>query len=787
MKKNKKILITIALILVLISGTIFILRDKIFKSEDTNYKYLVFDNDDKAYLKNVEANFAIEVEPDGDFSYEIVDSNGEEVDTILKKKKDYSIIKPKSKYEEGEEYTLTITNGVFKKEELKSKKTITFKVKRKEVAEFTYNANVSNIKNENISVSNDTLKTTNKYQVDDIIIIDNKEAYKIVGVNRDNTYKVEIPSIEEIFKDLDIYEEGPLDLSNIEIDDDLEKYLVAVVKESHWYDNLVETVNATPEISYELDKSNLKNGVLEAKLNVTIPAGDDANFIEALKKHDLTFALAFKFEVTHYLDGTLIRGIDFAINLHEEDSISFNIDYVDASLANLDSKSREELDKLLNIFSTADLDVDKGEFAKILGTADIPLGTSGFFFSVNLKAVMDYNFKVDAGYNIKNAADITFGFSWKPLKGFSSYGNSSRRSLENHAYLGGSGNITLGLNLDAGISFLNIVSASLNGEAGGYAKGEFMIKAVGTTNTQDKSEFKASGEAGWYFKVGLKLEAVGLEKTYNLYDKKEPIYSFDFDANKNNTENDSPVSGEAASISDEKIKRLYSTFSDDTGEYYTTYISKKSTKVSDLSDKEKLEMTFRSIPDNEYKKLGKYEGDWDDMYVPKTIVDKYYQKAFNNNEYKPVDFGVISSKEYTSKYLTRSACGIKYNSSTKNFEVWGAGVGGFVGVGENNIRFAKLVDAYYEGEYLYLIEHQVLATEVWVEGSNGEPTLDHVDFYKDLDKKVPASKNVKFKWDYTNTYKEYQNYIDKGGTVKIVLKNDGNGNYYFVESIIENS
>lgn len=786
MKKSKKILITIALILVVISGTIFILRDKIFKEENTNYKYLVFDNEDNVYLKNVEPNFAIEVEPDQDFSYEIVDSNGDEVDTVLKKKKGYSIIKPKGKFKEGEEYTLTITDGVFRKEELKTKKKVTFKVKRAEVQKYTYNDNVKNIENTNINISNNTLKTDNKYEVNDIILLNNREAYKVVKVNDDDTYNVEVPDISEVFKDLDIYEEGPLDLSNIEIDDDFEDYLVMLVKKSHWYDNLIETVHATPKISYEFDKSRLKSGIVEAKLNVTIPAGDEANFLDILKKHDLTFVLSFKLELSHYLDGDIFSGIDFAINLHEEDEISFNIDYIDASLAELDVKSREELDKLMTIFSTENLDVDKGEFAKILGAADIPIGTTGFFFNINLKAIMDYNFKVDAGYQIKNDADITFGFNWRPLKKFSSYGNTSRRSLENHAYLGGSGDVKLGLNLDAAVSFLNIVSASLNGEAGGYAEGEFMIKAVGTNNTLDKSEFTASGEAGWYFKVGLKLQAVGLEKNYNLYDKKEPIYSFNFDSDKTKEENDTTVSGEKANISDLKIKKLYNTFSDDTGEYYTTFISKTSTKASTLKDEEKLQITFRSIPESEFKKLGKYEGEWDDMYVPKSVVDKYYKNAFGDlKTYTPKDFSIISFKEYSAKYLTRSACGIKYNNSTKNFEVWGAGVGGFVGTGENNIRLAKLVDAYYEDDYLYLIERQILATEVWVENSTGEPVLDHVDFYKDLDKKVPLEKNVAFKWDAS--YDAYNKYIEKGGTVKIVLKNDGAGNYYFVESIIENS
>ena len=791
-KRNKKIGILILLLVVgvLIGVGVKFYFDKKESDNNSNFKYLVVDSEQNYYLKKVKNNFSIEVKPEKDFSYEVVDSDGEIVKTKLEKKDKNKIIKPKNKYKEGEVYTLTIENGSFVNQELKDTKTITFKVEREESLKFKLKDNVNYLVDKKATVKDNVLTTKEDYEVDDIIIVDNKAAYKIVKNNYDNTYDLEIPNIDELYDDIDIYQEEPVDLSDFKASDDFKDYLTMVVKDSKWYHKLVKEVKAAPEIGLEFDTSKAKKGILGVSLKFTIPAGDESNFITILENHDLTFEVNFSIEVTSNLDWTW-GAIDAAVNVKVTDGYNFNIDYVDAKLE--DITTVQDIENFINTFNVEDLDFDQDEVTKLLGRTTVPIGTTGFYFNIDLGIIFDYNMAVDAGYKVKNETNITFGFSYDKDEGFNPYGSSATKNVENHAYLSGEASVKIGMDMAMGISFLNIVEAAVGVDVGAYGDGslEVIATAVPDGTLDYNSSLTVSAEIGLFMDANIRFTALDFKKDFDLIQLKDPFFKFNYPEedesdDKDKDKEDKPVSGkkEEVSLSDTKIKKYYDIFFDEMGQYMTTYVTAKSVKYEDLSTNVKFEMVIKSIPESEYKPYGEYE-----YRITKEVFDKYYKKAFGPKATydeavlnDKLSIMIISSKDTLPSLITHYSPYYTYDSKLKSFIYHGGGVGdACLGPGDCLFNNSKLVEAYKEGDYLYIVSKVIAITEVYTLTADGyDIKLDQAKVYKDVNREKLITDKADIN---TGNYKEY---LDQGSTVTLVLKKQSDSeDYYFVESIVE--
>ena len=513
-KTSKNQIIVFSIIgFLLLSITAGIIYLKVKDSDPLNvknpYDYLVFDEENNAFFNKVSETFEVNVVPKKKFSYKVVDSEGKEVDTVIEKKSKYSVIKPKNKYKRGEVYTLSIAEGTFENEELKDVSKIEFKVVREQVEKVVYNNNVKEAKEKDVTITNDVLATDEKYKVGDIILVDNREAYKITNINDDKTYQVTIPEIQEVYKELDVYIDEPIKLNDFVVSSDLEEYIAYNVSKSKWYENIVQTVNAAPKIKVEINTS--KTGVLDVKVAVRLSPGEKGAAIPALKNHGLNFNLEFEIEVYGWADLKLTYH-DVQITLRLKDTVDFSIDFIKAELDNFGEEKTgilKDFGKLVEYQALIEeVKTDKANVVSPVGWAEVPIGSTGLFFNFDIGMLFEYEMTLDAGFEITNEKTMNIGYKWNVIDGFEPIGNMKSKSYDKKAYLGGKAEFKLGSEIKAGVSLLNLAELNLGLDSGAYGESELKLKAEPTSQNPTYEIF-ASGEAGLFVEAKLAAEVFG--------------------------------------------------------------------------------------------------------------------------------------------------------------------------------------------------------------------------------------------------------------------------------------
>lgn len=233
------------------------------------------------------------------------------------------------------------------------------------------------------------------------------------------------------------------------------------------------------------------------------------------------------------------------------------------------------------------------------------------------------------------------------------------------------------------------------------------------------------------------------------------------------------------SLNDELVKDYYRIFADDTGEFYSSYISKKSTTNEELNDEEKFKIAARSYTKDEltrYDYKGNKTTKSSNVYkftISKETFEKRLNELFNTKEHNLLKKEIFLAVQKESPIQGMATSGV-YNAKTNNFEFTTIGIGGSCGFDNCTIRYAKLIESYKEGDYLYLKEKQIYVYQRWDYFEFGYNTI-----YKDYNQKQIIKDNIKTKQIEPNDY------LNEGQTVTIVLKKGQNENYYFVKSIVE--
>ena len=516
-KKTKLIILISAIVLVALIGItiFFVLRnDDEYKLADVEPTISTLE-DGTYYIFGSPNNQSFEVEIKDNFTYKVVDEENNEVKVSATEKDNKVVINaPEELYEDGKTYTLTITNGTFTNEELKEATTVSFSVVRKSKQTQELNNNVKTVSSETNKVSETddkiTLTSNETYKKGDIILIDNENAYKVESVEN-GTYQLSVPTLEEVYKELDYYGVQVLDLTDFETDENFKEYLENNIEEN-LLNNIIPEVDAASKINLEL-KYDKKKEELIAIVKIATSPGDKLFKSKFLDNHEFSTTIEIGIKMFLYRDITLYKQ-DVGLTLNLRTDLGVHVSH--PMFREFEKKFEEEFnnDKLIDVRNyVKDAKKDEIETEQKIGKMSVPTGIAGLNVIFNAGYLFDINLKTDLNASLENTLDVVIGYSSK--KGL--YGNANTNPKATSSFLG-EGEVKIGFQGEAGVSILNIIDLVGVIEVGGYNKGSLNI--ANTVSEESKSIITTTGEGGLFATVKTEANTPIGDLSYMVFDNK---------------------------------------------------------------------------------------------------------------------------------------------------------------------------------------------------------------------------------------------------------------------------
>ena len=539
--KNKKIVIIgIALILIVVSGLIYYFTkrnsDDKFTAGDTlkidnNSDYLIqYDNGDYYLMKaSADIKFSVLSEEDK-IKYNIVDENEKEIETNVSKKENYYTISSNKKYEEGKTYKITLENARFSDEKLKDIKTLYFTIVRPISNTQVLNDNIIKVKSNIITnITQDenyyTITSNKEFKKDDILYYQNDNqvfAFKVNEINKENnnyTIKASAPTLDELFKELDIYGEFNLELNNFISNEELKDYIEVAIAENGLLDNIIPNVYAKDILDIKVTPQ--KDGSAKVLVSINLNHGNKAIFKDALENHDMKLDIEFTIKLKAHADITLFKQ-DIGASLDIDVNTDFNINPIETKeyKFNFDKDVNDDLNIKVGLFKDI-LNKTKNDTSKddiTLGKIVIPTPVLGLNVDLEMSLIKELELVLKADLSVKNNFNILFGYN---DKGF--YKNFDF-SIEDSSYnVLGKAEAKLGLNPKVNVNFCKLMEIGIEAPLGIYADGQ-----INYMNSSNKDEIDGKMEIGAFVSAGIyaKIHFI-VAKVEATYEKKLPIINLE--------------------------------------------------------------------------------------------------------------------------------------------------------------------------------------------------------------------------------------------------------------------
>ena len=527
--KKKKLLILIsAIVLVAIIGiTIFftLRNDDEYTLADVEPTISTLE-DGTYYIFGSPNNQSFEVETKEDFTYKVVDEENNEVKVSTTKKDNKVVINaPEKLYEDGKTYTLTITNGTFTEEDLKEASVVSFSIVRKSKQTSELNKDVKAVSSETNKVSETddkiTLTSDEEYKTGDIILIDNKKAYKVESAEN-GTYQLTIPAISEVFDEIDYYGSAYLNLSEFEENEEIEEYLIAYAEET-LIEKLIPTVNAASKVSVDCDWSD-KRDAFVAKIHIETNPGDKVFKKSFLEHHKLSFDYEVELKVK----------LDYDIDDDYVD-VNFTLQITNTPSFTLETQS-ETLDKIkdgLKAYTAGEnalallksdydsVETDTKKLKQTVGTVPIP--TPFWFFTAELDfgLIMEFDVKANMNATLTNTNKITIGVnSEKGVYGKTKYTNKINASAFGEA------SMRLGSQMDLEASLLGITEVSGGLKGGIYGNATLDIKSE-VSDDKLSANLLATTKAGLFSTIVVEAKVITEKFEKEISNTELELYSYE--------------------------------------------------------------------------------------------------------------------------------------------------------------------------------------------------------------------------------------------------------------------
>lgn len=544
--ENKKIFISVLCVLFLSIFGIYYLfgrsdNDQFIVGKTLNISdaidYLVQYENGDYYLMKANADIRFQVSSkDKEIRYKVIDEDNKEVSTkVTKSKKNFYIV-PSKNYTPGKTYQIILENAFFTDEKLKDIKVLHFTIVRPNANTQVLNKDVLKVNPNTITdvLKDDThytLTSNKEFKKNDILYYQNKEqilAFKVDDIKKENDsyiIKTVSPTLEEVFKELDIYGEFSPKIDNFITDEDLKDYIKIAIEKEGLLDSIIPHAYALQNFNIEI--THLRDGGYKVKIGVILEHGKQSK-LEALEKHDLKFNIEFQAKLKTHSEINFFHQ-DIGASLEIEMGTELTIESHDDNFLTL--KKELEEGKEFGV-SFSGLYLDEEEETKTLLQTFIPLPVPGFTVNYKLSVLKEFKIALEAALQAKGHLNILYGYNND--RGF--YRQFDLKADENSYSVLGKGEARLGLETNINLNFIGILESGINLPIGVYGEGE-----ISATGSKSKKEYQGNFEFGAFVGANLYAEF----KILNLhiagasvsYEEKMPLIELNGSATTGNQDN----------------------------------------------------------------------------------------------------------------------------------------------------------------------------------------------------------------------------------------------------------
>lgn len=504
---------------------------------------VVFDNytrtnDNEAVIKDVDENYSVLIKS-SDEVFNVLDNDNNNVEYKVNNKGNNvkELIAKSGKWAAGEEYEVRLKDEqTFVDINIKKCRVLKFNVKRPNVEKVVYKENVVEA-SDNIHNIND-IDASQKAVGNIILYKDENGNYnvkKISNVLSDGTVISEVPKIDEVIEELDIYGTYKCDVDEIEKDENIRLQILQNVRKSSFFDKLVMVAYAgNMNESFEdfvkntdVDVKIKKIGNDKINLNLLFtfnPKSDTAFGEKFLEHHSITLNLDFVISPEFLVDFKSYNDLNAEYRIDTENKINFSITYDGTGIK--DDEVSNSISKKLE----AELDMAETEIRLFQIPIRIPaLPMIGI--SVDFYFVPRLGLAVDFSYEHSSTTRLLVGWSFKNGN-FKPSGSFNVKDGSNSLKFDGRANASAGILTKAKINVISddLMYIDLEPDFGIYADLYGKIDLVKKMGDNLKFDSNVKFELGGYAKVSAKAYLNYLIGQYNekvdLLDEKIKFYSY---------------------------------------------------------------------------------------------------------------------------------------------------------------------------------------------------------------------------------------------------------------------
>lgn len=544
--KTKKVIKIIGFILGLIllaglvTGGVFLFLKNSHDREDiNNLTYVGVLEDGTYYIPKAKKDIRFPIDSLDINAYVLTNASGENVESKIVEKDGEKLIQAVNNYQEGETYTLELTNTNFTEERIKDAKKLIFKIEESEKAEFQLADNVKVIKEQDLTVEQTNNQTTVNIQgkdikEDDILLIeegnDYENAYQVETIEN-GTATLSAPEVADIYEEFDLYKEEKINFNELQINQDLEDQIEMNLKQSALYQMLVNESYAAENVGTSV-KVTPNGNQLTIEMKIEVKASGKAFLgIETLKNHDMILKYTIDLEASFLQD--IEKGKNINLDLALKEGFQFDVE-LKANykiLEGVDDLSDEEYNKtiqdIIEKLEGTQEDTSKGKAS--IGGIEVPTGITGvnayfdiyFQTELGISATLTYQQRVELSQNVGIMINSN---------GITPYANMATPETSNEINILGKVDMTAGVGFDVGISIISkdLAHVSIGEELGIYGEAfATMSASYHSNNNQINANFVGKVEAGIYLKTkysaGIDIFFIKANKEGNLADTRIPL------------------------------------------------------------------------------------------------------------------------------------------------------------------------------------------------------------------------------------------------------------------------
>lgn len=559
MKWLKYIGCTVLVCILFVGG--FIGSYFIFKqgSYDFNPEYLSrFDEDNSIYYLQkapTDVAFCVDINSSNDtIDYDIVDNSGNVISRTFQKNGStkLNILPPKGGYAEGERYTLTLSDNLsFSDENLKNARVLVFCIEREAVEKYEFKDSVIEVSSP-LSISSSGMldvSTLQNINVGDIVYgtdtKGNTVIYQIQDVINDQSATVVIPSLDDVYEQLEVYGDYVWDVESIAANPELELEIVENVRNSKFYEALLLTAYAA-EVS--IDEGKISGNItpdkstnsIELEIQIKLEPGDGGLFgMPELKHQAVTITLKTTiglklhaningindWDVSASVTSGLSWSVDISLWTYSDDDV--DDDGIDEDLVDvLDSINKFSNGKITDYYNKVNEiqeklnsiaeDATNGQVKIFDWNLPIP-SVPGLVFSAEIELFLEFEVAADVVIGNSNTTIYTIGLCYRNEQ-FKPYSNTQRSPGGIDVSLRGKAEVKAGvaLEIEAVLFTEDFAYIELVPKVGLYADFYVTIPVNGIDDLDEKKFIYSYFEPGVFFSAEINASLNLLIKKFDF-------------------------------------------------------------------------------------------------------------------------------------------------------------------------------------------------------------------------------------------------------------------------------